>query len=439
MLKELYRSVVQSMLGKYAVYVVNLISLMVLSRQFDPAEFGVIASVTVFYLFFQLMAEAGIGPAIINQDNLSNDQRNGIFSLTILVGVILGIIFFSMSPLLESFYQTNNIESVVPHVAVSILFFTISVVPTAALLKQKSFYKLSFASLVAEIVSTTCVLILKQYVDPIQALASKLSISSAATSVLVWILSRKTDIGCPTPGRNLSAIYPLLSFSGYQFAFNFVNYFSRNLDNLLVGRYMGVSALGIYEKSYQLMRYPLMLLTFAMTPAIQPVIRKYASDTLVVERIHREFTFKLSIIGVLVAGLFLLMSETIVLIVLGQQWVQVIPIIEILILAIPIQVVLATSGSFFQAMGRADLLFKSGLISAMFMVSAIAIGIFFHSIELLCWLLLIAFHINFVQAYYYLYTKVFLESYLKFMVKMIPLWIGGFGLAVIQVLYLAES
>lgn len=439
MLKELYRSVIQSMLGKYAVYVVNLISLMILSRQFSPTDFGIIASVTVFYLFFQLMAEAGIGPAIINQDNLTVDERNGIYSLTILVGLILGVLFFSISPLLEQFYQTQNIISVVPHVAVSIFFFTASVVPIAALLKQQSFYNLAFANLLSEIISTICVLALKQYIEPIDALASKISISSVTTFIMVWILSKNTDIGRPTLGKNLSAIYPLLSFSSYQFAFNFVNYFSRNLDNLLVGRYMGVSALGFYEKSYQLMRYPLMLLTFAMTPAIQPVIRKYASDVTAVERIHQEFTFKLSIIGVIVSGCFLLLSETIVLVVLGPQWMQVVPIIEILALTIPVQVVLSTSGSFFQAMGRADLLFKSGLISAVFMISAIVVGIMFNSIELLCWLLLIAFHINFIQAYYYLYFKVFFVSSLGFVTKMIPLWLFGFGLVAIKIQFLNES
>ncbi|WP_306481409.1 lipopolysaccharide biosynthesis protein [Limnobacter sp.] len=439
MLKELYHSVMQSMLGKYAVYVVNLISLMILSRQFSPTDFGIIASVTVFYLFFQLMAEAGIGPAIINQDKLTVDERNGIYSLTILVGLILGILFFSISPLLEQFYQTQNIISVVPHVAFSIFFFTASVVPIAALLKQQSFYNLAFANLLSEIISTICVLALKHYIESIDALASRISISSVTTFIMVWILSKNTDIGRPTLGKNLSAIYPLLSFSGYQFAFNFVNYFSRNLDNLLVGRYMGVSALGFYEKSYQLMRYPLMLLTFAMTPAIQPVIRKYASDVIAVERIHQEFTFKLSIIGVIVAVCFLLLSETIVLVVLGPQWMQVVPIIEILALTIPVQVVLSTSGSFFQAMGRADLLFKSGLISAVFMISAIVVGILFNSIELLCWLLLIAFHINFIQAYYYLYFKVFLVSSLGFITKMIPLWLSGFVLVAIKIQFLNES
>ena len=41
---------------------------------------------------------------------------------------------------------------------------------------------------------------------------------------------------------------------------------------------MGAGMLGVYDKSYQLMKYPLMLLTFAMTPAIQPVIRRHADD-----------------------------------------------------------------------------------------------------------------------------------------------------------------
>lgn len=86
------------------------------------------------------------------------------------------------------------------------------------------------------------------------------------------------EFGLALPGKNIAAIKPLLIFSLYQFDFNFVNHFSRDLDNILEGRQLGAVSLGIYDKAYQLMHYPLILLTFSMMPAIQSSMRKHAND-----------------------------------------------------------------------------------------------------------------------------------------------------------------
>jgi len=422
--KSLYRAIGKSMLGKYTVYFANLISLMILARIFSPETYGIVAAVTVFLLFFQLMAEAGLGPAIINKDELSTNDRDGIFSLTLILGLILGACFSLLAQFFERFYDIPGVSTVVPFVSVALFFFAASIVPNAVLLRQQSFYRLAIAGLLAEVVGTVGVLALSLIVDPLSALASKGAISAAVMSITVWIFSKHTEFGRPILGIKFTAINPLLNYSMYQFGFNFINYFSRNLDNILVGKFMGASTLGMYEKAYQLMRYPLMLLTFAMTPAIQPEIRKYAGDSKKVEEIHRDFACKLSIMGLSASVLLFLFAEWIVLILLGEKWHTVIPIIQILALAVPVQVVLSTSGSFFQAMGRVDLLFLSGLLTATVMIASIIIGITLNNIETLCWLLVISFYLSFVQTYYILYKIVFKKNLSEFIYKMIPCAIG---------------
>lgn len=418
-LRSLYVSVVKSMMGRYAVYAIQLISLLILARLFSPEQFGIVASVQVFFVFFQLISEIGIGPALINLKKLSPADRNGIFSLTLLLGGGLAMIFGACGLAIESFYKINRVSEVVPYVAASILFSAASIVPTASLLREQKFFKLAHAGLIAELGSVAGVVILVRYVDPLHALASK-AISSAILQFLAcYWFSKSSEFGLAKPGRQLSAIKPLLSFSLYQFGFNFINYFSRNLDSILVGRRMGADALGVYSKAYQLMRYPLMLLTSAMTPAIQPVINKYAGDKIMVEALHRDFAFKLAMLGVLAgAGMFFL-SDLIVALLLGPQWKAVSPVIHVLSLAVPVQVVLSTSGSFFQAMNRTDLLFRTGSMSAIIMVSAISYGVYCADLLVLSWALVVAFHLCFLLAYYMLYSKVFEIKVQFFLKKMI--------------------
>ncbi|WP_174862438.1 lipopolysaccharide biosynthesis protein [Comamonas jiangduensis] len=417
---SLYPAIAKSMLGRYAVYATNLVSMMVLARIFTPQDFGTVAAITVFCALFQLMAEAGLGPAIINVENLSCSDRNGIFGLTLCAGIALALIFAALAPAFLLFYGLPRVDEVVPYIALTLFFFAASTVPNALLLRDKAFFRIAYAGLIAEIVSTSAVIGLSQLIEPLHALAAKSAFSAVCIFLATWYFSEGTEFGRPMPGKKFSAIKPILGFTSYQLGFNFINFFSRNLDNILVGKYMGATALGNYDKAYQLMKYPLMLLTFAMTPAIQPVIRKHAGDREKVEAIHRDFTLKLSLVGAAAGlGMFFL-SDWIILIALGEQWLDVAPIIRILAIAIPVQVILSTSGSFFQAMNRADLLFISGTLSAVVMVSAIIFGITAQDINLLCWCLVGAFHINFVQAYYFMYRKVFFAPLSRYLVRMLP-------------------
>ncbi|MGP5479168.1 lipopolysaccharide biosynthesis protein [Pseudomonas helleri] len=417
---QLYKAISKSMLGRYSVYAVNLLSMIILARIFTPETFGTVAAITVFFLFFQLMAEAGLGPAIININELSTKDKNGLFGLTLIIGLILGFAFFLLSPVFLYFYNLPRVGEVVPYIAISLVFFSASILPNAFLLREQAFFSIARAGLCAEVGSTLVSVLLVQVVDPLHALATKSVCSAAISFCILYFISGKTEFGRPAVGTKFSAIKPLLSFSLYQFGFNFINYFSRNFDNILVGRYFGANSLGVYDKAYQLMRYPLMLLTYSMTPAIQPVIRKYADDKEKVERIHRDFTFKLSLAGA-IAGLSLfLLSELIVRIMLGPQWLLVIPLIKVLAIAIPVQVVLSTIGSFFQALNRADLLFYTGIISAVVMISCICWGVYQHDLIKLSWALVIAFHINFLQSYYVMYIKIFNKKPWGFMARMLP-------------------
>jgi PST family polysaccharide transporter len=416
----LYSAIAKSMLGRYAVYGANLVSMMALARIFAPDVFGTVAAIIVFFTFFQVMAEAGLGPAIINAEKLLPEDRDGLFGLTITIGAALAVAFGSLGQVFLSFYQLPRVDEVVPYVGVSLFFFAAAVVPTGLLLREQAFFRIANAGVVGELVSTCCTIGLWFLIDPLHALAAKSAVSAATLFFASWYFAAETEFGRPCPGKKFSAIKPLLGFSSYQFGFNFINFFSRNLDNILVGKYMGATPLGFYDKAYQLMKYPLMLLTFAMTPAIQPVIRKYAGDRKMVEVVHRDFAFKLSLIGSMAGLMMFLLADWVVMVLLGDQWEQVVPIIRILAIAIPVQVVLSTSGSFFQAMNRADLLFLSGILSAVVMVSAILIGVMARDLELLCWCLVGAFHVNFIQAYYYLYKKVFGVALYRHFIRMIP-------------------
>jgi PST family polysaccharide transporter len=407
------------MLSRYSVYLVNLVSMAVLARLFTPKQFGVIGAVAIVSTFLQMFIESGLGPAIVNQKELSNEDRNGIFTLTLVLGICASVLLLLLANPIESFYRIEGVSLVARYAAISALPSGALIYVTATINRDQKFFRLAQAGLIAEISSLIIVVSLSQIVSPLHSLASRIVAIPTINFLMLYFFSKETEFGQPKLGTKFSAIKPLLSFSLFQFGFNFINFFSRNLDNILVGRYLGAVSLGIYDKAYALMRYPLMLLTFSMTPAIQPVMMRYAHDPIQAEKIHSNFVFKLSFIGIGAGLIVLIFSKPIVLTLLGNQWTEVIPIINVLALSIPIQVILSTSGSFFQAMNRPDFLFLSGFLSAILMVIAIIYGVIIqHDMVLLSWNLLLACSLSFFQSYYFLYKFCFQKNVVFFFRKM---------------------
>ena len=130
--------------------------------------------------------------------------------------------------------------------------------------------------------------------------------------------------------------------------FNFINYFSRNADNILIGKFFSSSALGYYDKSYRLMMVPVQNLTHVITPVLMPVLSKFQDDKRMVVDAYSKVTKLLATIGFPLSVFLYFSASEIIYILYGAQWEQSIPIFKLLALTVGIQVVLSSTGSIFK-------------------------------------------------------------------------------------------
>ncbi|MEZ9917921.1 oligosaccharide flippase family protein [Vibrio breoganii] len=418
MSKPLYSAIKRSVSGRLSTYLVQFASLAIYARLFSPEEFGIIASIQVFVIFFQMLADVGIGPAIINEDEFGINKRNGIFTVTALIGCFLSIAFFFFSYALNSFYGGYEYQNIAIFVCVAILFYSLNIVPTTAMNKDVKFLHLAASDILVELCSLSIVYVLYTQGFGLLALATRPATQGIIKFFITWILSDKTTIGRPVFGSELFHIKSILSFSLYQFGFNFINYFSRNLDNILIAKYFGMASVGIYEKSYQLMRYPLMVTTFAMAPAIQPILTKDRNDKEKIILEHNSLTSRLLMLSVPISIFIFFNSYSIILFLFGDNWLAIEPLLKIFSFMIPIQAVLSTSGSFYQVMNQPKLLFISGILSAFVNSIAIVTGIVLGEVEFVAYGLVISFTINFIQAYFILFKYCFGASSKRFYISL---------------------
>lgn len=411
--KQMVTGVFYTSVSKYIGIVVNLGVSGVLARLFTPEQFGIVGIATVIIAFFSIFSELGIGPAVIQRKNLSRHDLDGIFSLTVWSGGGIALLFFAASGGIASFYDdSESLRSICRILSINLFFASANIVPKALLYKEKRFRFIAMRSLAVQIVGGAAAISAAYSGAGIYAL----TINPVFSSVLLFAVNyRQNPLRLRLrPGRE--ALGKVFSFSAYQFSFQIINYFSRNLDKLLMGRYMSLSQLGYYEKSYRLMMLPLQHIAFVVSPVMHPIFAEMQHDPRQIATQYMKVIRLLAFIGLPLSAALCFTSRELILLIFGPQWEASVDVLRILSLSVGIQIVMSTSGSIFQAANATRMLFLCGLFSATLNVAAIVTGIFaFGTTEAVAWCICASFLINFVQCYHALFR-------LTLRVKWGPFW-----------------
>jgi len=411
--QELNKGIRHSLIGKYSLYLLQIASLSILARLFTPEDFGTLAALQVLILFFQLLATSGLAPAIIHQQAISANQRDGIFTATLIIGISLTLLFIYLTPILANWLHLTNVNLLTYVLALNVFFSALAMLPLASLQKDTKFIIIGKAEIFAEIMALIVCILLYFLGLGVVALAIKLLVTPVGRFVFYYRFSAQTEIGQAKFGTQIASVLPLLAMAKFQLGFNILNFFSRNLDTLLVAKYFGVMTVGFYEKTYQIMRYPLQLFTFAINPALQPVLTRYKSQPDIIFSAYYQLIYKLAVLGILTASIIFWYADDIIFILFGSQWLAVSELLKILALSIPVQMVLSSTGGVYQAMGATKEMFYCGVFSSIVNVSAIILGVYTGEMTILCISLVVAFIINYFQCFYVLHYCVFKIKRLK--------------------------
>ncbi len=404
-------------IAKYANLIVSLGVTAVLARLLAPEQFGTVAIAMVSITFLNLISDIGLFPAIIQFKTLRKTDLSILFSLSCYIGLGLSLLLLISAPIIATYYGETKLQSIIQLLSIHLFFTAISVVPNALFFRKRMFKFIAVRSFVIQVLGGTAALIFAYFGAGVYALL----INPILSSILIFLVSY---LRFPLHFQFRFSIRPLryvFRYSVFQFLFNIINYFSRNADTLLVGKYIGMTSLGYYDKAYQLMSLPLQNITQVITPVIHPILSMYTGDHNKLILANEQMARLLALIGFPLSVFCFFSTEQLILVLFGHQWIQAVPVFRILSLSIGIQLILSSSGSIFQSTGNTKYLFVCGLFSAILNVSGILLGIFYYeSIAAVATCLVITFSVNFLFTYFLMYTILFktkIWRFLKLLIK----------------------
>lgn len=402
--------------SKYLTIFLGIFFSAILSRILTPNDYGIAAIVTVFSAFFSVLSNCGLGIAVIQNKDFSQDDIDSLFSFSCWFGLGLTVIFIALAYPVSLFYKNTAYIPICVILSSSVFFNTVNAVPDGILRREKRFLLIGIRLIVVSVVTYGATIALALLNFKYYALV----IQSVVSSFLIFLWNLKN---APVHFRlqiNWSVLKKISGYSGYNFLFNFVNYFARNLDKLLLGKSLGNEELAQYNKAYHFMLYPVQNLTNIITPVLHPILSDYQDDRSFIYRQYMKIVKLLSLLGVFITAVCFCCSKEIILLLYGPQWHSAVKCFTYMSFGIWAQMITGTSGSLFNALGDTKRCFISCCISTVVTIASVCIGLSFRSIEILSLAVTVSYNFSFIISLFMLIHISMGESFVRFLKSLVP-------------------
>ena len=344
---------------------------MILARLLSPDDFGLVAMVEVFINFFAIFTEMGLSDALIQKQDINDQHINSVFWLNLLFGGGLAILLFLSAPLIADFYNKPKLRIIVSILSVNLIISSFGIIQSTLLTKKMEFRKLAIRDITVVSFSGVIAIYFASHGFGVWSLVIRSIIMTLMSTALLWFVSEWR----PRFIFSIASTKDIFRFGSNVASFNIVNFWARNIDNVLIGKFLGSEALGIYSLAYKLMLVPLQNVSWIISRVMFPALSEIQKDLHRVRDAYQKICTVISLITFpMMFGLFALAPE-LVTIVFGKKWEASIMVIRILSICGLVQSIHTTSGTILLSQGRAELQLRFGLWSSAYAAGAIAVGL----------------------------------------------------------------
>jgi O-antigen/teichoic acid export membrane protein len=350
--------------------IIQLITTIVLTRLLSPSDFGVISMAAVVTGFLSLFHDLGTSAAVIQKRMVSEIFLSSIFWVNAVFGLSVAFGLYLCAPLVADFYKEPNVASVLKVLSLSFLIAGFGIVQQAIMERDLAFGKLAKIELIASLSSALLGIGLACLGARVWSLVYQALMLATVTTALLWVSS-----GWRPKKFKMGELASVARFSLNLTGFNVFNYFARNADYIVIGRFLGAQDLGYYTMAYRIMLFPIQTISTVIGRVTFPVYSRIQEDNAVFRRIYLKATGAIALISFpMMIGLWGI-AEPFVLTVLGPKWEPVVLLILILSPVGLVQSTITTVGAIYQAKGRSDLLLRVGALTGVITIVAFIIGV----------------------------------------------------------------
>ncbi len=337
---------------------VQMVATVVLARLLLPTDFGVVAMVTTFSLLIMNFGLNGFTEAVVQTEEISRTLASNLFWINLGTSLLLTLGFASAGSLLAWFYGDPQVKMVAVGVSLTIFLTGTSVLHLALLKRAMEFPVIAANDVFARGASVVSSITLALLGWGYWALVAGVVALPLSTAVGAWILCRWVP-GLPrrAPGTTKLVRYAINVYGHFA-----VNYFARNMDNVLVGWRFGAQSLGFYKKAYDLFALSSSQLVSPITSVAFSALSRLKDDQFQYRRYFLRALALLAFVALGVGADLSLVGKDLIRVILGPGWEESGRIFVFFGPGIGVMLLYYTHGWIHLSIGTPDRWFRWGII-----------------------------------------------------------------------------
>jgi len=360
-----------TMVAQVGKLVLRVGSMMALARLLSPEDFGLQGMVLALTSFVGLFRDAGLSMATVQRHEIQPSEASTLFWINVSVGLILTLLVAAAAPALATFYKEPRLLPVT--VAMSSIFMigALSAQHQAILQRNMRFSTLARIDISSLAISSGVGITTAAMGWSYWSLVA-MAVSAALVSAAGPWLSVNWRPGKPARIRE---VHEMLRF-GWTVTLNaLVVYVAYNAEKVLLGRYWGPQALGLYGRAYQLANLPTEQLNSSVSSVAFSALSRLQADKARIIRVFLKIYGVNLSVTIPITLAFALFAEEIIYVVLGAKWLEAATLLRLLSPTIIVFAMLNPFGWFLQATGRVSRSLRMAFLIAPVVLLAIWIGL----------------------------------------------------------------
>ena len=374
-MKDLKQKVIRGGFAKLcsqaANFLIRIGSMMIMARLLNPKDFGLVGMVTAVTGFVGLFRDFGLSAAAVQRTTVTEEQASTLFWINLLVGTMLALVVLAMSPFVVRFYHEPRLFGVTAALSTVFLFSGAGAQSSAILERQLRYTTLSVIEIVSLLAGILAGIAMALRGYGYWALVVATTVSPLAYTVCVWIAAAWVP-GMP---RRQVGMRSMMRFGGTLTANSVVWYTALNFEKVLLGRFWGAEAIGIYGRAYQLINIPndnlnsaVRGVAFATLSRLQDEPSRFRSYFLKGYALILSLTVPITV----ACGLF---ASDLIPVFLGPKWTSAVPIFRLLAPTTLAFAIINPMGWLLMSLGLVARGLKIALVVAPLMIAGYAIGL----------------------------------------------------------------
>jgi exopolysaccharide (amylovoran) exporter len=391
----------------------QLLQISVLAHHVGARLLGALAIVNVVNSIATLLQDMGLSSYLIHRQNISRAERTSLFMISAGLGVMSALVLFVLSFVVAYFYDSEVLGQLLRLSTINFVLLGLAAQYQASLIKTFQLPRLARIEVVGRLSGLATLLVLVfGYGASIEAAVYAMIVNSLVRLLCFVVLAPRD--WHPGRGFDRGIIRQALHYGAFQLGSQVINQLRSQADQIILGKFLGLAALGVYSLAKELVLQP--------TKLIMPVVQRLALPRLATRQgdpkeLRRIYLVGLRGVAIFSASVFIMLAifaPPAVTILYGHRYTGVSNLIPLMLLFGMLRPLGSLIGALSQSLGRSDIEFKWNLKISGITLAVAVLGALSRSLEVMAVALAISQVLATVLSYYFFSSRIITLSAREF-------------------------